>query len=263
MNSLVKTLYSNQAIIDNRKVKWPIILLMFLISVMLIATPFALGRFLETPTDILNQFEGVTQPMMKLLTDFDCSVSDNKLTCDQPYTRFEEAGYVVEVLAKEYQTIEPLGPKYIFVMEESIRFGYNDNELQGNYSFLESVSFDQLLEMKNEESIDNETLVAHFMQNISQSNIATKVPMIYMTMLIMYLMYTLMISAIFMLINGKQLEQPFKYKEVVAMVVLSMFTPALLCAIWGLFSPEIASALCPLFIMIRLMLVYNKMMKMK
>lgn len=263
MNSLIKTLYSNQAIIDNRKLKWPMTLLMFLISVMLIATPFALGRFLETPTDILNQFEGVTQPMMKLFNEYNCTVTNNKLVCDEPYTRFEEGGYVVEFMAKEYQNIAPLGPKYVFVMEESISFGYNGNELQGNYSFLESVNFDKLLEMKTEESIDDETLVAHFLQNISQSNIATKVPMIYMTMLMMYVMYTLMIATIFLLINGKRLEQPFKYKEVVTMVVLSMFTPALICAVWGLFSPEIASALCPLFIMIRLMMVYNRMLRVK
>lgn len=263
MNSLVNTLFSNQAVLDNRKTKWPLTLLMFLISVMLIATPFALGRFLETPSDILVQFEGVTQPMMKVLTDFDCMVTDQKLRCDQPYARFEEGGYVVEFMAKEYQDIVALGLKYIVIMEQSIAFGYNGNELQGNYSFLESVSFDSLLEMKTEESIDENTLVAHFLQNISHSNIATKVPMIYVTMFMMYIMYTLMIAAIFMLINGKRLEQPFTYQEVVTIVVLSMFTPALVCAIWGLFSPEIASALCPLFIMIRLMMVYYKMLKVR
>lgn len=260
MNTFYKTLYSNDEIIKQRRTHWFFVLIIFFVSVMMIATPFVSARLIETPEQLGENFPDVKEGLIQVFNDYDCSVENKTLSCTQPYSTFEKDGVKFFVNVKEGQSLD-VGHNYVMFSDKQIVF-YNPNaDISGDYSLLDGTSFDDLLQLQQDENLSDETLVNHFIQNVSQSTLQTQIPMIYTSVFIQYIIYVLLISVIFLAINANRLKNRISFREMLTMMVISMFSPALLSAIVGLFNPLIGTAMFPLVYMARVIFVYFKLLK--
>lgn len=260
MKSFYKILYSNQEIINQRRTRWFFALIIFFVSVLMIATPFVTARLVETPDQLGQQFPNLSTGLIEVFEEFDCEVNQQQLNCDQPFTEKEIDGITYYINAKENQALDVPNEYVLFSDQRIILYNPNAN-ISGDYSLLEGNSFDDLLALRTQENIDDQTLVNHFIQNVSQSTLNTQIPIIYMSVFIQYIIYVLLISLVFMAINANRFRNKISFKEMLTMMVLAMFSPALLSAIVGLVNPLWGTALFPLVYMARVIFVYFKLLK--
>ncbi len=260
MNSFYKILFSNQEIIKQRRTKWFFALIIFFVSVLMIATPFVTARLLETPQQLGQQFPKLKTGLIEVFEEFDCAFTNQQLSCQQPFTEKEIDGITYYINAKENQDIDVANEYVMFSDQRIILYNPNAN-ISGDYSLLEGNSFDSLLQLKETENIDDQTLVEHFIQNVSQSTLNTQIPIIYMSVFIQYIIYVLLISLVFMAINANRFRNKISFKEMLTMMVLAMFSPALLSAMVGLVNPLWGTALFPLVYMARVIFIYFKLLK--
>jgi hypothetical protein len=93
------------------------------------------------------------------------------------------------------------------------------------------------------------------------SNLSFELTIIYLGLLVQYAVYILVVSMFMMFINTKQTAQRWKYGEVLTMLVLAMFSPALLMAFLSLFMAGTASIVFPIIFVVRIVFLYGTMMK--
>lgn len=260
MSSFIKILYSNKEIINQRKTHWFLVLIIFFVSTLMIATPFVSARLMETPKALGQQFPLVRDSIVEVFEEVDCEFKDLTLNCDQPYQEIKKNGVTYFINVTEGQEIETTSD-YVVFASKSIIFYNVDSQLNGDYSLLEGHSFDSLLELKESEGLSDETLAEHFIQNVSQSTLSSQIPMVYVSVFIQYIIYVGLISVVYMAINAGKLRKLYSFKELLTMNILAMFSIALLSALVGLFNPLWGSALFPLLYMARVIFIYFKLMK--
>lgn len=258
--SFIKTLFSNQEIINKRKTKWPFVLIIFLVSVMLIASPFVLSRLLESPEQLYEKYGVVDQALIEAFHQEDCSFFDGEISCTNPNTEIVKANAKIFLDVAEGTELETT-TNYVLFADRFVTVYVDGESIQGDYSYLEGASFDALLELQQDENIDDKTLVAHFLQNINQSTMASRIPMTYASVLLQYIVYVALVSLIYLAINNNKMKEKFSFKEMVTMNVLAMLSPALISALIGLYRPEHGAAIFPLIYMARIVFIYFKLLK--
>lgn len=261
MNTFHRILYTNDEIIKQRNTKWYFAVIIFIVSVMLIATPFVSAKLLETPESLMKQFEGVESGLVLALEKYDCQFSSNQLVCPQEESSsFTRGDYQFFINVKEGEKVE-LPDKYVLFSTNMVTVFTRDGHIQGDYSLLNGSSFKDLLMLKADEKLDDRTFSAHLLQNINQSTLATHIPQMYISVFIQYVIYVGLVSLVNMAINANRLKEKITFKQFLTMNTLAMFSIALLSAIVGLFSPVNATALFPLLYMARVIMIYFKLLK--
>lgn len=260
MNNFHRILYSNDEIIKQRNTKWYFAVIIFIVSVMLIATPFVSAKLLESPKSLMNQFKGVENGMIQALTDYDCQITNKTLDCQQEFSTYTNGDYQFFINVTQGQELD-LPDKYVLFSKEVVTIFTRDGHLQGDYTLLDGTSFNELLELKEEENLDNQTLTGHLLQNINQSTLSTHIPQTYISVFIQYFIYVGLVSLVNMAINANRLKEKISFKQFVTMNILAMFSLALITAIIGLFSPVNATAIFPLLYMARVIMIYFKLLK--
>lgn len=260
MAEFIKIVYSNQAIINQRKLKFHFTLILFIVSLMLVVNPFIMARLTQTPQQLMDQFPQVENGLMQVLNEFDCSVENNTLSCNQGFTEKELNGVTYFINAKEGQELQAT-QEYVLLSDKQVIFKNVNSTISGDYSLLEGQSFDDLLAMKESEGATDQEFVGHLLQNFHQSTLGTQIPMTIISIFIQYTIYVLLVSGVFLAINLNKLQEPISFMEMINMNVMAMFSPALISAVIGLFSPENATALFPLIYMARIIMLYFKLMR--
>jgi hypothetical protein len=130
----------------------------------------------------------------------------------------------------------------------------------GLYTFGD-ISFRELRENFTTYQIDPKEWSGVFLRNMALSNFSFELVIIYLGLLVQYAFYILIVSLFMMFINTKQSDKKWKYGEVLNMLVLAMFSPALLMAFLSLFMASTASIFFPIIFVVRIVFLYGTMMK--
>lgn len=261
MKNGYKILYSNQEIINQRRISIFLTLILFLMSVILIATPNVLGRLLESQDAIMQRYPKSEAAMMFVLNNHNCQF-DETLKCDFNDEKVQQIGeYWVAVNSKGGRDLSEFKGNYLVFADTGLIISYQGQELRGDYSLLQGSSFSKLLQQQKTEKLDDRQATGQLLQNISHAFLQQNMANIYFLILMQYIVYTVIIALIMKFINIPQAQLHYSYKELWTMSVLAMFAPAMVLAIFGLYNPVMAAAFFPIVYMIRIMLLYYKMMK--
>jgi hypothetical protein len=93
------------------------------------------------------------------------------------------------------------------------------------------------------------------------SNLSFELVIIYFGLMVQYAVYISVVSLFMMFINTRQSGHRWKYGEVLTMLVLAMFSPALLMAFLSLFMAGTASIIFPIIYVVRIVFLYGTMMR--
>lgn len=261
MKNFYKIIYSNDAIVAQRRANLALVGLVFLVSVLLIASPNLLGRLMENPSKLATAYPGIEKPLVRVLSEHDCLINQT-LQCNfEDEVIFTSTPYTVVVNAKPGRSLAEFKGNYLVFSEVGVFISYHGNELKGDYSLFDQVHFSQLLNLRQTLQISDVELAGHFLQNINLAFFQSMGLVMYILIFMQYVFYVLVVAMIVRFINVKQIEVAFSFREIVTMIVLSLFTPALLMALLGLYNPFVASALLPILIMVRIMFIYYKLLK--
>lgn len=258
MKRFSEILFSNKAVIEYRRISIIWIIAIFLFSVFFISIPFFVGRYTQSFDDLTRPFTNYSQNFVELIHQIDCEIIDQKLSCDQQNQVIELADYTAYILTDSIS----INMRNAMIFDKTT-FTLSldaDSGISGSYQ-LGDVSFKEISQLILNEELDGERWANVFLRSVDLSRLSQDMIIIYMGMLIQYAFYIGIIGILMLFINTKQSSIHFKLKEIIAILVLVMVSPALLMAFLSLFSATIASVLFPVILVTRIVIVYMAMVR--
>lgn len=263
MKSFGLMFFSNKEVLKSTKFNIFIILLLFFINVSLISTPNFLGKMESVGS--ISELSNIEEVFIELYKDeLNCYVENYEMTCDLP-TPINYVGY--EIKYEEIIDLSSIESSTVFFSKEHMAVVFVDeNELTyplvGNYKLLEGLDF-STVSTEDTEGLTREEHYQKTTDNILSavyySTLDQQLLTIYMMQFIQTLIYVMVVTGLFMLMNFKAKVKKVTYKNALKIIITAMVGPALLVAIIALYSPGIASLFFFIIIAIRAMLIYYKM----
>ena len=257
-NNLHQILYSNEAIVKQREKPWWMIVLIYLLSAMLISSPFVAEGYRLNSTVLAEKFEPLS-PLFEQVLAEDCKIENNALSCsfDEVKT-YKDGDYTIYLNESDEASLEGLN-NYI-MMSKSYAFGLVDGQsVVGTYNL---ANIGSLSNLKTNE-LSSKMILGDFLENVHKGALPIRVPMIYALNALQYLVYILVVAMVLRFVNGKQFALNLTFKQALAIAVMTMLSPALITAIIGLFNPSVATLVYPVAYMGRIVMVYWQIMKLQ
>lgn len=261
LKSFFKMLFNNKEILKSKDFNIFVILLIFFINVSLVSVPNFYGKI--DGVNSISNIVGIEEVLVELYDmELDCSVDNNsELTCNN-FTDFVIADY--NIIYSDVIDLTDIDSSTLYFSKEYITIIYVDQDdlaylISGNYSKLNGFSFNEIKSSDYGELTKSEyyeDISDIFLTNIYFSNLEDDFALIYVSQFAQILIYTLILSGMFMLVNLGGSEINLRYNDSLKLVVVSMTGPALVSAILGIFIIAWASILFLLVYGLRLMLLY-------
>ena len=258
MKRFSEILFRNKAIIDYRKISIIWISVIFLLTVFFISIPFFVGRYTQSFDDLTRPFPNYSENFVELIHQMDCEIKDQVLNCVQENQVIQLKDYKAYILVDDGMI--DMNHAIIFDRTTFTLSLDNDSGISGSYQ-LGDVSFKEISQLILSEELDGERWANVFLRSVDLSRLSQDMVIIYLGMVIQYAFYIGIIGILMLFINAKQSSIIFKLKEIIAILVLTMVSPALLMAFLSLFSATIASVLFPVILITRIVIVYMAMVR--
>lgn len=268
MNSkaFAQTLFSNQAIIEHHKIPWLFGALLFVVSIFLTTIPFYVSSF--QPTNYESYYPGITDALYSFMEEQSCVIQNAQLTCMPRAGEYRYADYQFVVydhtskanpddLAKESALSSGSA---IYFYQDALYFNDgNERVIEGTYVNLGEFAFQDVIRNNKLQGVSKTDLVNVFLKNIELSRVSLHMGTITMSLFLQYLMFTVLIAYLFRFAKGRSLEWNFTYGDSFRMIVLSMLSPALLCALLALFLSSVATLIFPFAYVVRVVFLYMRL----
>jgi len=256
----IKVFYSNQAVLDTRKMKVRYPILLYFVLILFISIPAFFSLYMQKSSTYLPRMENFSVDLAEMLKENDC-VIDGKLTCvvkgDRKWEGSKTTFHFVEVLP------ETTGKNEVYFTEEigvvidkdgkSLAIGYYDNF--GKYDFQD------LSAQLEANQIQPDDLATMFIRNLNLSSLLAKFTFSYFMQFIQYTVYVLVIAFLFKFMGGRKEEKKIKFSHGFTMMINLMLAPAMVCAAIGMFSPATAAMILPFAFVIRIIFLYYGVMR--
>jgi len=261
MSNWIKILYTNSALVAFKNLKWKWSVLLYVLIVFMISAPFSVSLFSTGVKDYVADPVAFETDFTKAIKALDCSIDENAtLNCldnGQPLapTILEYTTYKVvyapgsEVVASGYTIV--LGSKLMEVTDSK-----GTIIIEGTYDYLIGTSFKDLKSGLEAKTIDAKTMADNFLRSVVLSTFGSLALTRTLVILINTSLFVMMISFFFRYVSVKR-PTVITLKQSFAIVVQSMFGPALLAAFIGMFLPEQAMLLFLLLFVVRFMWLYQ------
>ena len=251
-------LISNKAIIRHRKIRWYKTVVLFFFLTFIVSVPFFVGKFSTTGEELLLNFEGFHEDFYDLIQSRNCEFKSGYFRCDDENQVIQKETYTIYLLPdaeiNESQNV-------VIFYDDSFLISKTETNYQyGLYTFGD-ISFEELRENFTKYQIVPKEWSGLFLRNMALSNLSFELIIIYLGLVVQYAVYILVVSMFMMLINTRQTGQHWKYGQVLTMLVLSMFSPALLMALLSLYMAGTASIVFPIIYVVRIVFLYGTMMR--
>ncbi len=255
MLTWIKVFYSNQAVLDCRKMKVRYPILLYFILVMFISIPSFFGLYMQKSSAYLARMENFSSDFAAMIQANDCRI-DGKLTCAVAGNHVWEGSkttfYFVDTMPEKTGKNEVyFTPEIGVVIDKdgkSLAIGYYDNF--GKYDFKDLSS--QVASGK----VIPADLATLFIRNLNLSSLFAKFSFSYFMQFIQYTVYVLVIAFLFRFMGGRNEKNKIKFSHGFTMMVNLMLAPALVCAAIGMFSPAAAAMILPFAFVIRIIVLY-------
>ena len=252
----VKTLYQNQALVHFRKRSIVVIGILILLNTMLITSPYITSLYRVSGDEILSQLPSFDHDFFDFLNDTPNLTFTTRLISDESYTINEET-YTFYILPSDDLAT---GRNQVRLYSDYLSISNNQGEIvvMGAYPEIGVHDF-QELRLFFHCSID---VLANYLKNITLSFFLERASLQYLLIFVQNTSYLLIIAFLFQYVSTRK-PRLFRYRESVSMVAQSMFGPALISALIGLFYPTVANLLFSVLVIARLLWLYQNIISKK
>jgi len=257
--TFIRALYQNQAVLNLRKTPVLLSAMLFVLVVFLLTLPYQIGSFGVSGQDLLNQLPGFEEDFAQIMETYDC-VIDRQLSCTQSNINTKLKTYRLALL---YDAYEQLDTKQLIVLNAdymTVTNGEGQVIVVGNYSNIGILSFQDLQKDIEKESIDFNQFTRDFLRLIDLSQFLER---FYVQMSIVAIQNTIYVGVIafFLGFIQRKKDVTFKFSERFTMVVMLMFSPALLSVLMSFYVPEGALIGFSVVLMARLYFLYQGLLR--
>lgn len=256
----IKVFYSNQAVLDNRSMKFRFIVPLFFVLVLFISVPNFIGFFKQDARVYLSKINGFSDDFYEMLKENDCEINE-VITCKNNSKHKWEGNEVTFYFFYDLPTEGGKNEVY-FISEGALIVGSDGKKItSGIYDNFGVYNFSDIAQKVEKNQISKDDLSLLFVRNLSLSMTEWNLVLTYMGMFINYLIYTLVLAFLFKFIGGKKEKNRISYKQSTVMMINLMLAPAMVCAAIGMFSPATAAMILPFAFVIRIIVLYYGVMR--
>jgi hypothetical protein len=262
MSKWITGIYSNTALVSfkNLKLRWAILL--YVLIIFMISAPFSVSLFTSRVTDYLKDPAAFESDFTKLVKSVDCQIDDKvELSCVESGMILDYPNYTIALLpASDYV------PQAMTIVLGKTQMDITDETgtivVSGTYDFLIGTRFTDLKAGILNKTIDATMMADNVLRSIVLSSFGSLALVRTVVMMVSTSMFVLVIAFFFRYISVKR-PTVITYKQSFAIIVQSMFGPALLSAFVGMFLPEQSLLLFLLLFVIRFMWLYQDILHKK
>lgn len=263
IKAFISCAFSNRSVITHRSLSlWRIIVLL-LISFMMIAVPFIIGRFNVNDAFLDTSFPQFSKDFALALQSADCNFTidasqNNVLVCQSSDVVIAGARYTIYFLPSSDRS---LVQNAIIFFPQTLRVTYGVNQfVEGPYLFGNAHFTDVYDAMQSDDFNGTPQRYAmNILRNLNLYSLPADILFIYMSMVIQYTFYLAVISFLIWWLYLKRGFVKLPFKEVVAMLVVVMFWTALPTAMLSFFTPVVASVVFTVGYVTRIVFLYTKL----
>ncbi|MEI7667400.1 MAG: hypothetical protein WCI62_00200 [Erysipelotrichaceae bacterium] len=252
----IRILYDNKALIKYKNLKMRFIIPLFLLIVLFVSIPNFIGLYTSKAKDVLSNYNEFSSDFITLIKTVDCTITD-KLTS----VGYEGNGNNAIILSKYKVWINPneriIDKNTISLYKDYVMIvGDDKNYILGDYALLGGYNFTLIRQQLNNGNIKAADVASTFVKSVYLSQFNTNIILIYMGLLFNLGIYTAVIPFLFRYVSTK-IPRPLNFKRSLAVIVQSMFMPAMLSAIFGFIIPNQAFLIFLMLIVFRIVWLYQ------
>ena len=272
LETFVKMLYSNNAILKARKASYLLTFLMFVINIGLISVPNYAGIY--QGVEQIDNIHNINDAFSELYEDeLSCRIDDAALmTCDEEGPT-EYGDYVFRFvdeldadqideddIARSSILFSPREAAVVYVEDA----GTADERIflvSGTYHLFRDFDFSEV--RSNAQDSDDpdayyERTTDMFLESLYYSGFGDSVLIVYTTQFAQMLIYTFFVSLMLLVLNYRAKFKKLTYPASLKITVFSATGPALLTAALGLYITAWASMLFIVLYLVRVILIYYR-----
>lgn len=250
MLSWIKTLYSHQAIVNYRRLSFWKVILIVLLANLLVSMPFLMSAISQRSSEVLTQLPGFEEDFRVYLeSNPNCTIGPN-LNCEA--SQYEGDTYTIQTLPNS----DLAELKNTVVLDAELFMIYDANEELIIYGYYPDLGLMTYSDFVSEIQQSSGAYLNDFLNAVLASLWVQRFMLQYLLLLVQNLIYLFVISGLFLFVSTLK-PKPFNYKESLTMIAQLMFSPALLTAMFGMISLNLASFSFTTLLIIRIILLYQ------
>ncbi|TFG83520.1 MAG: DUF1189 domain-containing protein [Erysipelotrichales bacterium] len=252
----IKVFYSNQAVLDQRKMKLRFVIPLLGLLFLFISIPNFVGLYTQKTSYFMSNMDGFAEDYAAMLKENTC-VINGTLACEDTsnhvWKGMTTTFYFTDMIP------DKVGKNEVYLIKDAVYvLGNNGQALtSGGYDNFGNYVFSEISAQVDNGQISKEDLAALFMKNVNLSLLEAKLIIIYLGNAFQYLIYVLVVAFLFKYLGGKKEENRISFKQSFSMMVNLMLAPAMLCAGIGVFNPAVGSMLIPFAFVGRMIVLYQ------
>lgn len=263
IKAFISSAFSNRSVITHRSLSLWQIGLLLLVSFMMVAVPFIIGRFNVGDEYLDTNFPQFSEDFALALQSTGCNFSldannINALTCEVNDRVVAGSTYTIYLLPTDGRQF---ARNAIIFFPQSLRVTYDGEQvLEGPYLF-GNASFAQIRETMFSNAFNStpQRYAMNILRNLNLFTLPADILFIYISLAIQYTFYLFVISFLMWWLYLKRGFVKLPFKEVIAMLVVVMFWTALPTTMVGFFTPVIASVLFTIGYVTRIVFLYIRL----
>jgi len=261
LKRFIEMFFNNKNVVNTKDVKFIFVLLVLIINVSLVSIPNFVGKMQGVKSiSNIKGIEAVFDDLYEM--ELDCHIDREAMLSCNNFTEFTTSDYLIRY--DETPDLESIKESTVYFSDEYVAIVYVDEAemafgLSGNYSKLIDFDFEVIKtndygNLTKSEYYTDTTDV--FLSNIYYSQIGNDFLLIYLSQMSQILIYTLILSGMFMFVNLGTTTVNLKFRDSVKIVVFAMSGPAFITALLGIFISAWSSILFLIVYAMRLMFLY-------
>jgi hypothetical protein len=252
----IRILYENKALIKYKNLRMRFIIPLFLLIILFVSIPNFIGLYTSKAKDTISNYDEFAIDFITLIKTIDCTVTD-QLTC----VGYEGSGNDAIILSKYSVWINPseriMDKNTISLYKDYVMIvGDDKNYILGDYTILNGYNFSLIRQQLSAGNIKAADVASTFVKSVYLSQFNTNVILIYMGLLFNLGIYTAVIAFLFRYVSTK-IPRPLNFKRSLAVIVQSMFMPAMLSALFGFIIPNQSFLIFLMLIVFRIVWLYQ------
>ena len=262
MSHWIKVFYSNQAVLDQRKMKLRFAVLLLFILFLLISIPNFVGLYTQKTSYFMSNMDGFANDYAAMLKENKC-VINSTLTCT------DTSNHAWKGVTTTFYFVDKLpdkpGKNEVYFLKDGVYVVGNNGQTltQGIYDNFGNYDFATIAGQVDSGQIAKADLAGLFLKNVNLSLMSLKMIIVYLGNSFQYLIYVLVVAFLFRYLGGRKEQNKITFKQSFVMMVNLMLAPAMICALIGVYNPAIGSMLIPFTFVGRMIVLYQGVIRKK
>ncbi len=254
MKNWLTTFYSNQAIIDHKRMKWRYSIPLYLLLMLVLSAPSSISLYRFDVKTAIPLFNAFARDYAVFVSEADCSI-DPLLVCEPATGTYDYETYTFKI----GQSDTPREPLTVYLGDEIVEITDAEGALiaGGTYLYLEGYAFETQAAALNSGQITKPDLSEAFLRAVILSSFSAYAVVRFLALLANFTFFVLAIAYVFRFVSLKK-PRPVNFKQGFAIVIQLMTIPTLISALAGLLIPDQTILLFLTLFLLRFVWMYQQ-----